>query len=84
MNSGQSNTVEEDVSWIGMIEPQEDEEQNQNLNTLVKEEDGTPKTVVPPKKRCLELYGTEGQGRILVVIFRAGIPKKEEKMNCIC
>jgi hypothetical protein len=25
------------------------------------------------------LYGTESQGRILVVIFRAGIPKKEEK-----
>ena len=38
---------------------------------------------VPPKKPCLELYGTEGQGRILVVIFRAGIPKEEEKMNCI-
>ena len=53
-NSGQSNTVEEDVSWIGMIELQENEEQNQNLNTLVKEEEETPKAVISPKKRWIE------------------------------
>jgi len=51
-NSGQSNSVEEDASWIGMIELQEEE--SQNINTLVKEEKEASKTVISPKKRWIE------------------------------